>query len=162
MFLQVSTTPYGLQGSELNAPGILNLSTKGQALYIQRKCCWRVSLNPAEKINMGIETLSIMLSSSHYIHCRLLLSAKQVTQRNGWSDIFFRYTVPVVTKIRFHSEELFAPRPTPSWRTTPCRLSATEGKRPLRRPRCRWDDNIKMDLREVGCGGYGLDWADSG
>jgi len=31
-----------------------------------------------------------------------------------------------------------------------------EGKRPLRRPRRRWEDNIKMDLREVGCGG--MDW----
>ena len=27
-----------------------------------------------------------------------------------------------------------------------------EGKRPLRRPRCRWEDNIKMDLQEVGRG----------
>jgi len=25
-----------------------------------------------------------------------------------------------------------------------------EGKRPLRRPRHRWEDNIKMDLQEVG------------
>jgi hypothetical protein len=24
-----------------------------------------------------------------------------------------------------------------------------EGKRPLERPRCRWEDNIKMDLREI-------------
>ena len=32
-----------------------------------------------------------------------------------------------------------------------------EGKRPLGRPRRRWEDNIKMDLQEVGCGGYGLD-----
>jgi hypothetical protein len=31
-----------------------------------------------------------------------------------------------------------------------------EGKRPLGRPRHRWEDNIKMDLMEVGCGG--LDW----
>jgi len=31
-----------------------------------------------------------------------------------------------------------------------------EGKRPLGRPRRRWDDNIKMDLQEVGCGG--MDW----
>jgi hypothetical protein len=31
-----------------------------------------------------------------------------------------------------------------------------EGNRPLRRPRHRWEDNIKMDLREVG-GGRG-DW----
>ena len=26
-----------------------------------------------------------------------------------------------------------------------------EGKRPLERPRRRWEDNIKMDLQEVGC-----------
>jgi hypothetical protein len=25
-----------------------------------------------------------------------------------------------------------------------------EGRRPLGRPRCRWEDNIKMDLREIG------------
>jgi hypothetical protein len=28
-----------------------------------------------------------------------------------------------------------------------------EGKRPLGRPRRRWEDNIKMDLLKVGCGG---------
>jgi hypothetical protein len=28
-----------------------------------------------------------------------------------------------------------------------------EGKRPLERPRRRWEDNIKMDLQEVGCAG---------
>jgi hypothetical protein len=31
-----------------------------------------------------------------------------------------------------------------------------EGKIPLGRPRRRWKDNIKADLREVGCGG--MDW----
>ena len=31
-----------------------------------------------------------------------------------------------------------------------------KGQRPLGRPRCRWEDNIKMDLQEVGCGG--MDW----
>jgi len=30
-----------------------------------------------------------------------------------------------------------------------------EGKRPLERPRHRWEDNIKMDRQEVGCGGMG-------
>jgi len=28
-----------------------------------------------------------------------------------------------------------------------------EGKRVLGRPRRRWEDNIKMDLQEMGCGG---------
>ena len=27
-----------------------------------------------------------------------------------------------------------------------------QGKRPLGRPRRRWEDNIKMDLQEIGCG----------
>ena len=31
-----------------------------------------------------------------------------------------------------------------------------EGKRRLERPRRRWEDNIKMELQEVGCGG--MDW----
>jgi len=30
-----------------------------------------------------------------------------------------------------------------------------EGKRPLGRPRLRWEDNIKKDLQEVGCGAMG-------
>ena len=33
-----------------------------------------------------------------------------------------------------------------------------EGRRPVRRPRHKWDDDIKMDLQEVGCGG--MDWID--
>jgi hypothetical protein len=28
-----------------------------------------------------------------------------------------------------------------------------EGKRPLGRTRCRWEDDIKMDLQEMRCGG---------
>ena len=36
-----------------------------------------------------------------------------------------------------------------------------EGKRPLGRPRRRWEEN-KMDFLEVGCGGYGLDCYGSG
>ena len=31
-----------------------------------------------------------------------------------------------------------------------------KGKRPLGRPRRRWEDNIKIDLQQVGCGG--VDW----
>jgi len=31
-----------------------------------------------------------------------------------------------------------------------------EGKTPLGRPRYGWEDNIMMDLQEVGCGG--MDW----
>jgi hypothetical protein len=31
-----------------------------------------------------------------------------------------------------------------------------EGRRPLGRPRLTWEDNIRMDLQEVGCGS--MDW----
>jgi hypothetical protein len=34
-----------------------------------------------------------------------------------------------------------------------------EGKRPLERPRRRWEDGIKMDLREIGLGVWsGFNW----
>jgi hypothetical protein len=33
-----------------------------------------------------------------------------------------------------------------------------EGKSPLGRPGHRWEDNSKMDLQEVGCGG--MDWTE--
>jgi len=33
-----------------------------------------------------------------------------------------------------------------------------KGKRPLGKPRCRWEDNSKMDLQEVEWGG--MDWFD--
>ena len=35
-------------------------------------------------------------------------------------------------------------------------MGKPEGKRPLGRPRRRWEDNIKMDLQEVGC--EGMNW----
>ena len=35
-------------------------------------------------------------------------------------------------------------------------VGKTEGKRSLGRPRLRWEDNVKMDLQEVGCGC--MDW----
>jgi hypothetical protein len=35
-------------------------------------------------------------------------------------------------------------------------VGKTEGKRPLGGPMRRWEDNIKMDLQQVGC--EGMDW----
>jgi hypothetical protein len=35
-------------------------------------------------------------------------------------------------------------------------VGKSEGKRPLGRPRRRWKDGIRMDLREIGLGG--VDW----
>jgi hypothetical protein len=41
-------------------------------------------------------------------------------------------------------------------------VGKTERKRPLGRPRNGWEDGIRMDLREIGWGGCGLDSTDSG
>jgi hypothetical protein len=35
-------------------------------------------------------------------------------------------------------------------------IGRPEGRTSLGRPRCRWEDNIKMDLREIGFGD--VDW----
>jgi hypothetical protein len=35
-------------------------------------------------------------------------------------------------------------------------MGKPKGKRPLRRLRSRWENNIKADLQEVGCGGMEL------
>jgi hypothetical protein len=37
-------------------------------------------------------------------------------------------------------------------------MGKPEGKRPLRRPRCRWVDSTKLDFREIGWDG--MDWID--
>jgi len=37
-------------------------------------------------------------------------------------------------------------------------VGKAEGTSPLGRPRRRWEDNIKVDLQEVGCGE--MDWID--
>ena len=40
-------------------------------------------------------------------------------------------------------------------------VGKTEGRRPLGRPRCRWEDSVKMELREVGWW-HGLNQSGSG
>ena len=37
-------------------------------------------------------------------------------------------------------------------------VGKSEEKRPIGRPRRRWEDNIKKDIQEVGC--EGMDWID--
>jgi hypothetical protein len=42
-------------------------------------------------------------------------------------------------------------------------VGKSEGKRPLGKPRRRWEDNIKMALQEVGCGAWtGSSWLGMG
>jgi hypothetical protein len=66
---------------------------------------------------------------------------------------------------KLHNEELHDLDSSPNvrWVGHVARMGRREacigfwwGKRPLGRPRCRWENNIRMDLQEVGCGG--MDW----
>jgi hypothetical protein len=42
------------------------------------------------------------------------------------------------------------------WERSEMHIGKPEGKRPLGRPRRRWVDNIKLDLKGIGCDG--MDW----
>jgi hypothetical protein len=44
------------------------------------------------------------------------------------------------------------------WNSYRILMGKPEGKRPLGRPRYKWEDNMKMDLREIGWGC--MDWID--
>ena len=37
-------------------------------------------------------------------------------------------------------------------------MGKPKGKKPLRKPWRRWEDNVKMGIQEVGCGGIGSSW----
>ena len=91
------------------------------------------------QVYLSIQRLRATLLSSHPFHFRWLISCKEKNEMggacsaNGEGRGVYRVLV-----------------------------GKPEGRRPLGRPRRRWDDNIKMDLQDVGYGGYGLDRAGSG
>jgi len=47
------------------------------------------------------------------------------------------------------------------WTSYRVLVGLPDGNRPLGRPRCRWEDNIIMDLQKVGWG-HGMHWSGSG
>ena len=71
----------------------------------------------------------IMLS---YIYCILRLTLLGILKQDDWDGQ--------------DTQHVWS---NPEMRTV--LVGKPEAKRPLRRPRRRWEDNIKMDLREVGC-----------
>ena len=122
----------------------------------------------------GCETWSLTLREGH----RLRVFGNRVLRR-----IFWPRRVEVTREWRkLHNEELNDPYCSPNivrviksrrmrWAGYVTRMEEgrgvhkvlvgkPEGKRPLARPRHRWEDNIKMNLQEVGRGGR--DWMDTG
>jgi hypothetical protein len=116
------------------------------------------------------ETLSLTLREEHRLRVfenrvlRRIFGSKRDEVTGGWRKL--------------HNEELNGLYSSPSiirvikarrmkWAGHVARMAEVRGaynilverpeeKRPLGRPRCRWEDNIKMDLREIGFGD--VDW----
>jgi hypothetical protein len=71
------------------------------------------------------------------------------------------YSSPIIIRIinnQVEEDEMGGPYSTNGEKRNAYRLfvGKPEGKRPLGRPRCRWVDNIRMDLGEMGWGN--VDW----
>jgi hypothetical protein len=118
----------------------------------------------------GSETLSLTLREEHRLRVfenrvlRIIFGPKRDEVTGGWRKL--------------HSEELHGLYSSPSivrviktrrmrWAGHVARMGEVrvaynilvgrpEGRRPLRRPKRRWEDNIKMDLRDIGFGD--VDW----
>ncbi|KAJ4433733.1 hypothetical protein ANN_16044 [Periplaneta americana] len=86
--------------------------------------------------------------------------ALQTGSRQSQNDLAVKAAVKRVIKERgepYHYENRNSSYPSerevtlePRWQRKAHSFGRPEGKRPLRRPKRRWEDNIKMDLREVG------------
>jgi hypothetical protein len=71
------------------------------------------------------------------------------------------YSSPSITRIIKSRMMRWAGNVARMWeKRSACRIfvGKPKGKRPLRTPRRRWEDSIKMDLREIELGG--MDWID--
>jgi hypothetical protein len=110
----------------------------------------------------GCETWSLALREEH----RLRMFEKRVEVIGGWRKVHNEelrnfYCSPSIIKIiksrrmrwAWHVARIGAER-----NAYKILMGKPEGKRPLGRPRRRWEDNIKMDLSEIGWNG--TDWID--
>jgi hypothetical protein len=71
------------------------------------------------------------------------------------------YSSPTIVRVIKSRRMRWAGHVAQFGRREVCRVlvGKPEGKRPLGRPRSRWEDNVKVDLQEVGCGIWtGLSW----
>jgi hypothetical protein len=99
---------------------------------------------------------------------RRIFGPKRDEIRGEWrrqhEELYNPYSLPNIIRVtksrtmRWLENLAFMETRKAVWRVL---VEKTEGKRQLGRPRRRWEDNIKMDIQEVGWG-YGLDWSASG
>jgi hypothetical protein len=89
-----------------------------------------------------------------------ILGPKRDEVTGGWRKLFIEklhnlYSSPsIIRMIKSRRTRWVAHVTLIGEKRNVCRIlvGKPEEKRPLGRPRCRWMDNIKMDLREIGWG----------
>jgi hypothetical protein len=120
----------------------------------------------------GCETWSLILREEHRLGVfenrvlRRIFGPKRNEETGGWrklhnEELHKLYSSPSIIRIIKSRRMRWAghvARMCENRNAYRILLGMPEGKRPLGRPRRRWVDNIKMDLREIGCDG--VDWID--
>jgi hypothetical protein len=121
---------------------------------------------------MGCKTWSLTLREEHRLRVfenkvlRRIIGPKMDEVTGGWRKLHNEelrdlYSLPSIIRIiKSRRMELAGHVAQMEEKRNEYRLvvGKAEGKRPLGRPRCRWVDNIKMDLLEIGRGS--VDWID--
>jgi hypothetical protein len=115
----------------------------------------------------GCETWSLTLRNEHKLRMfenRVLsriFGPKRDEMTEGWQklhseelhDLYSSPSIIRITKLRRVWWVGHVALMGEKWNVYKSLVGNPEGKRPLERPKCRWIDNIKMDLSEIGLGG---------
>jgi hypothetical protein len=125
-----------------------------------------------KKVLYGCETWSLRLSDEHRLRVfenrvlRRIFGPKRDEVTGEWRklhneelrDLYSSLSIISITKSRRMRWAGHVARMGEKRNAYRLLVGKPEGKRPLGRPRCRWVDNITMDLGEVG--GGDVDWFD--
>jgi hypothetical protein len=113
----------------------------------------------------GFETWSLTLSEEHRLRVfenrvlRRIFGPKRDEVTEGWRKLHGLYPSPGIVKVikarrmRWAEHEARMGEVRGAYNIL---VGRPEGRRPLGKPRRRWEDNIKMDLKEIGFGD--VDW----
>jgi hypothetical protein len=118
----------------------------------------------------GFETLSLTLREEHRLRVfenrvlRRIFGTKRDEVTGGWRKLHIEelhglYSSPSIIRVNKARRTIWAghvARMGEMRESYNILVGRPEGRRPLGRPRRRWEDNIKMDLKEIGFGN--MDW----
>jgi hypothetical protein len=151
-----------VEGSECGSYEVLFQSLPGQAKL------YKTIILPV--ILYGCETWSLTLREEHRLRVfenrvlRRIFGPKRDKVTGGWrklhnEELYGLYSLPSIVRVikaRRMRWAGYVARMGEVRGAYNILVGRPEGRRPLGRPKCRWEDNIKMDLREIGFGD--VDW----